>query len=51
MSVRTFLVAGGLLAASQAARIRADAELLDSRAQLRIAAGESLLEAPRSVAP
>ena len=32
--------------AANAARIEADADLVDSRAQLRVAAGRSLLEGP-----
>ncbi len=37
--------------AADAARIQADADLVNSRAQLRIAAGESLLEPPARRAP
>ncbi len=37
--------------AADAARIQADADLVNSRAQLRIAAGESLLEPPARGAP
>jgi outer membrane protein TolC len=37
--------------AADAARIQADADLVNSRAQLRIAAGESLLESPARGAP
>jgi len=36
---------------ADAGRIQADADLLNSRAQLRVAAGESLLEPPRRGAP
>lgn len=36
---------------ADAGRIQADADLLNARAQLRVAAGESLLEPPQGGAP